>query len=349
LVTLFIVSSAVSSRKTENTDNQIIHFLGIIGLIAIGVGIINSALFIVPPLILINLFEFGPLVLAIFICILASLISEKFNDKQYLSIMLVILAPDLEMRIFLTITIILMDKVFYYLKYNNIVIKDLFASVVGYSFYVISLEKITPKISSTLSAILFIAIMGFLLSRLVFKYCDKQIQDWQIPTYLLVGTLFFSFVNPNTRAEIDVQPIGDLRDADYQELCDFVKQNTLPDDVFITNPTDKKLQYCSNRSVFVTFKQVPMKLSLFPEWYKRLEILEFLPPGLDSKTINHFVSPQGDNYEKLETKDFERIKEDYGFVDYVITTSEVYLSFPRVFSNESYTLYKINNSLYIES
>ena len=130
-------------------------------------------------------------------------------------------------------------------------------------------------------------------------------------------------------------------EKDWQEVCEFSLQHSSVGSTFIIPPEMDSFQYLSRRSSFFSFKQIPPDLKSVREWYDRLQRLGLISPGLDSKSLRKPVEIGYDHYNRLETQDFFRIKRQYPFIDHCIVRQGIQLSFPEIFSNASYRIYRL--------
>ncbi len=126
------------------------------------------------------------------------------------------------------------------------------------------------------------------------------------------------------------------KDCELTDMMLWIRQHTPQDARFLISPYIEQFYMVAQRPIFVSFKHVPSSEKDIMEWYKRLLLCN--------------------NNKKIEGKGFERQneKEFYGMrekdiksiarlyrLDYYLGIERKNLTFPRIYKNRSYTLYKI--------
>jgi len=195
--------------------------------------------------------------------------------------------------------------------------KDQF-SVVIFSICTIGLSTIFLIKISYLVAIILLSILATLMvtwkSKLVFGHKS---------TYLFLILLVISTII--LIPKFSVYPLY-FEDKSLIEACDWVKNNTDEEDVFITEPFSKAsgpLRLTCYRNVFTCFKdgaQVIFKRDYAFEWKKRIDLVSKLEknPNLLSE-----------------------ISKEYN-VNYIFSDHRLNLSYSLVFNNTKYFIYKLD-------
>lgn len=65
--------------------------------------------------------------------------------------------------------------------------------------------------------------------------------------------------------------VEDRADADYLALCDWARQNTPVDALFLVPPNEQLFRFHARRAIIVNFKNVPQLSTEMPQWRDRLQ------------------------------------------------------------------------------
>ena len=122
--------------------------------------------------------------------------------------------------------------------------------------------------------------------------------------------------------------------AAWQEVCQWAKQNTPPESLFLVPRMSQSLSWYAERSSLVTWKDVPQDAASLIDWHERY------------RDVFLYEDPNGDlvPYASLGAQGTQRIgqlADQYG-IDYVITQEYPPLDFPQVMSNAWYTVYQVS-------
>ena len=337
LVMLFLISAWKVWREKKI---RMLSLCGVLGGVIVAAGIINNLFLFEPFFILLNPFEIGPIVLALAYVLAARFLSEMVEQKYYLSSLAVFLSLSLQTwSVFFLIWVL---KVFFPQLFfpAHPWRRDLFflfivglAGAVQLKFwgrgwvgdvsYAVLLQRIY--------VFLFAAGGFFLLERL-------RKLTWETWVWVLFIGFLASAALMGRCKWFEVQKSWE---KDWQEVCEFSLKHSSVDSTFIIPPEMDSFQYLSWRSSFFSFKQIPSGLKSVREWYGRLQRLGLVSPGLNPGSLRKPVEIGYDQFNRLETADFLRIKEQYSFIDYCIVRQRVQLLLPEVFFNTSYRVYRL--------
>jgi hypothetical protein len=138
---------------------------------------------------------------------------------------------------------------------------------------------------------------------------------------------------------LPVRPRADKENkiADYvswRQACDWVRDNTPPDALFITPRTQQTFKWWSGRSEVVTWKDLPQDAKGIIEWRNRIEKLhrngpDEDPPGGFRKSLVSL----GEERLKLLGREFQ--------AQYLVTEAEPPLPLELLYRNDSYAVYKL--------
>ncbi len=141
-----------------------------------------------------------------------------------------------------------------------------------------------------------------------------------------------------TRYETRVAPADRrLRDpAAFREACDWVRENTAPDALFLVPRNAQSFKWYAGRSDLVTWKDVPQNAKDLIVWRDRLE------------DVYQLVDEQGNRVRvgslaSLGTKRMRELAETYE-LNYVLTREYPPLLLPVAYSNDAYTIYKTSST-----
>ncbi|HTL31407.1 MAG TPA: DUF6798 domain-containing protein, partial [Tepidisphaeraceae bacterium] len=109
-------------------------------------------------------------------------------------------------------------------------------------------------------------------------------------------------------------------DADYLAVCDWARQHTPIDSVFLVPPDETEMRLRGQRAIVVNYKCVPQLSSELPQWRDRLQDVLDLPTLL---TLPHgFLLTERairERYDALSGTHLQYIAQKYG-ARYVVTT-----------------------------
>lgn len=123
-------------------------------------------------------------------------------------------------------------------------------------------------------------------------------------------------------------------------LYDFIKKSTPADAIFLVPPSEGSFRLGAERAIVVDFKAFPFEEKHMTEWVQRIQAVSNNPPLDKTKTYSDLVE-QG--YSSLTDRDVRALQEKYHF-SYVLFRGDKSLDFPKIYSNEAYTLYEVTNS-----
>ena len=121
--------------------------------------------------------------------------------------------------------------------------------------------------------------------------------------------------------------------ADWQDVCQWIKQNTPSDAVFITPRSSQTFKWRTDRAEVATWKDLPQDAESIVAWDQRLRRLR-LPPEERRERAGR---------ESLAWLGAERLLEagsDYG-ATYVVTEGRAELALPIVYRNGAYAVYEL--------
>jgi hypothetical protein len=132
----------------------------------------------------------------------------------------------------------------------------------------------------------------------------------------------------------------------YELACDWVRQNTPIDAVFVVPPHEQEFRLRAQRAIVVNFKGVPQLSGELPEWRNRLENVMDLTdlrdlPGPFPQTLRALR----DRYAKLPPEHLEKVARQYG-ARYIVAARQFPPQWePRridINANQSWFLYDLS-------
>lgn len=127
-----------------------------------------------------------------------------------------------------------------------------------------------------------------------------------------------------------------LRDyAAWVEACEWVAENTPPDALFLTPRLNQSFKWRAGRAEVVNRKDIPQDARSIVEWFRRIqEIYQYNETGSEPQLL--------DSLGILGSERVQELAHEYG-AEYVLMDRSQLLSLPRVFWNEEYVIYRIEN------
>lgn len=120
--------------------------------------------------------------------------------------------------------------------------------------------------------------------------------------------------------------------ADWLNVCDWIKQNTPEDALFLTPRSTSSFKWHAQRAELVTYKDVPQDAESLIAWRNRLYDV-FKPQGDPTKRWVRSTS-------QLGTPRILELAEKYRF-DFLLTKHHNPLNLPKRYANEHYVVYEI--------
>ncbi len=113
-----------------------------------------------------------------------------------------------------------------------------------------------------------------------------------------------------------------------------------PRDALFLIPSDvSSFRYWSERSIFIDYKAINHRQTVFGEWYKRIQNVYKI--SLDDRLRNADLPYlANENFKQLKENDFLQFAQNQG-ITHVLTFKNCVLNFPKIGENEAYILYKI--------
>jgi len=120
---------------------------------------------------------------------------------------------------------------------------------------------------------------------------------------------------------------------------EWISENTPKNAVFLVDPTMSDFYIRAQRAMFVSWKHSPHLAADIFEWYKRI----ILCNGNRIPTKSGFASEEElqTNYYALDEAQIRKIANSYG-ISYYLGSPRQNLTFESVFSDDEFTVYKIN-------
>jgi hypothetical protein len=120
----------------------------------------------------------------------------------------------------------------------------------------------------------------------------------------------------------------------------WIKENTDKSSIFLVHPGLNGFSAYSERSMFVSFKKIPINSEEILEWFVRIKLCN----NLKAFKHNRFkaLNELGGNFNTLDEKIIRFISSKYN-ISYFLTASNKKYSFPITYSDKKYKLYKIEN------
>lgn len=266
---------------------------------------------------------------------------KRFDQKYYLSTLVVLLAPSLQAFAISLLSIVVLYRLTLELKRTEVWQRDLLLAAVTIVLMIIPSEFLKTEWLENidnyniiqrsfvfiLSGCVILCFMKF--KKLTLNKCIVSI----VIIYLIIGY---------QKGQLDWFSNRFSAETKWVEVCEYIEQNTSIADTFIIPPEIYNFQYLSQRSAFFTFKHLPPELNRVHEWFNRSKLLRLIPANLNPEIISAPVKINYHSYNNLTKEDFIKIRNKYNYVNYCIVRSNINLSFPLVFANSSYKIYSLN-------
>lgn len=155
--------------------------------------------------------------------------------------------------------------------------------------------------------------------------------DARIPNMKFSWAWIYSAVAGNIEYKLRVAD-------DWQLLCNWIKEHTPEDTVFITPPYKEDFRLRAERAIVVDFKSFAFQEKDAQEWRERLFNL----------TSHIAYQKRGNRYQEmrlgytsLSEQAFMELAKKYR-ADFVVMEKPNHLEFPTVYENSSYILYRVS-------
>jgi hypothetical protein len=342
---LFVILSACILDTGNRSDKSlnIVNYISIILITLIFVGIINNFFRISSFLALVNFYQFGQFVLALFFIILLRFIFERQKEGIYYPILL-LLMPDIQSKAFLFVGMLILETI----KLNTgreemvrqfMIFTVCICIVVVKYFYQGNTYFPNLVQKPSVTVLLFSTVIFLLILRHLFLNFSLN-----IVIYICAGIIFLSNVTSLLQGKSQLI-IGYKPQAGWLEVCEFAASTQL-DSSFILPPEKFDFQHFSKRSTFATFKQVPLNLGKHNEWFVRMQKLRVFPVGLSLENLNQELKKDFRQYDKMTSHDFLKIAQEYPFLTHcIVRNSATPPNLPIVFKNDVYTIYLLKTKI----
>jgi len=131
----------------------------------------------------------------------------------------------------------------------------------------------------------------------------------------------------------------DTKSKELRDTLLWIRNHTDKNSTFLVNPFVDEFYMVAERSMFVSFKHAPASERDILEWYNRLKLCN----------NNRDLSGRGFKEQEQDRNEFYRLKENFikslarkYKLDYYLGKPNGSYSFPKVFENSSYALYKLH-------
>ncbi|MGD9646395.1 MAG: DUF6798 domain-containing protein [Pirellulales bacterium] len=138
------------------------------------------------------------------------------------------------------------------------------------------------------------------------------------------------------------QPRGDsttkvLDFGDWCAACDWARDNSPPDALFITPKSTQTFKWRAQRSEVATWKDMPQDAQGIVEWYRRLVELY----GLEAEPENAWTNAwRLESLNERTPAELRAIGAKYG-ARYLLVEAELPIELPRLYANPSYAIYDL--------
>lgn len=129
--------------------------------------------------------------------------------------------------------------------------------------------------------------------------------------------------------------------APLQTALRWISTNTPSQAVFLIAPSIQEFYIYAERPVFVTWKNAPQKSADLIEWFQRIRLCNGGHMPQQSSYASNIELQ--DNFYNLNENQINQIAQTYK-IEYYLGSPQQDLSFERVYSNSSFTLYKLEQS-----
>lgn len=121
--------------------------------------------------------------------------------------------------------------------------------------------------------------------------------------------------------------------ADWRAACLWIADHTPADAVFLTPRLAQSFTWYAGRGEVVTWKDLPQDAASVVEWWRRLEAIHG----------TRWPDAEGDWHESLTELSVSRLRRLAALysAQYLITLTEPRLDLPRVYTNSTYAVYKL--------
>jgi hypothetical protein len=125
--------------------------------------------------------------------------------------------------------------------------------------------------------------------------------------------------------------------ADWCAACDWARENTAPDALFITPKSTQSFKWRAQRSELATWKDMPQDAAGIVEWWQRLVDLY----GLETEAPNAWTNAwRLESLNERAPAELRALGYKYG-ARYLLVESDLPLELPRRYANKSYACYEL--------
>lgn len=181
--------------------------------------------------------------------------------------------------------------------------------------------------------LLFIALLGVGVA-FVLRSSAVVHRSSSILVVLLLGTLLLAWNGLGLRLTLQ-----DDGDRDYLAVCDFARQHTPVEAVFLVPPNEQLFRFHAQRGIVVNFKNVPQLSREMGEWKERLEAVLGQPLSVLPRRFDLAHQAIAARYDLLPFDHLAGIARRYS-ARYLVTTQAL-ADRRALFENASYHLYDL--------
>ncbi|MFC1517015.1 DUF6798 domain-containing protein [Candidatus Margulisiibacteriota bacterium] len=156
---------------------------------------------------------------------------------------------------------------------------------------------------------------------------------------ILIFIVFYLLIFPQQLANIQCQAPGKNASA-FIDIAYWAKMNTSPEAIFITPPHVAGFRLHAERAIITDFQACPYLENNSLEWKHRLDKLidtDLFASGLKGWAFLPFLASK---YYALSSEQISNIGQEFS-ADYLLTKNGHTVSFPLVYKNNEYALYKL--------
>ncbi|MBI4405797.1 MAG: hypothetical protein HY537_16685 [Deltaproteobacteria bacterium] len=348
---LIILYLSVTFKKSTTLNRASMLFAFIVSFHAV-LFFLNCSSGLWPILYLMQGVEGGPLLVSVFLVFFVAVIYDLVEKKMFLSGALFLYAPTIMVRGLLALT----HRAFaQWDRFNQMkpFRRDSAMFFAG-GLLIILVGRVYPhpvmlphglgRYSFPLSILVLLALAGIagaLATKVPKKLNGQSHNTLRLLAVMLLLSLVFVKYYDWFAKRTHFYKYTRMGGKHWEEICEYVRNSTSIEAVFIIPPGMEDFQYGTHRAAFVTYKRTPSRLEHLKEWFNRMQLVGAYPPTLSPEQLNEVIATDYLGYKKLSRGQLDQIVMQYPTVRYFITDSRHVLPYPTEYENSLYRLYRL--------
>lgn len=351
LIGVIIVSISlfyILYEKYRNDKFKISVLVLSILLVFTFIGVLNVSYFMIPWLFMVNPMKVSPLIIGIFFCFSIVVIAERIRCKLFFSTLFLLSVSGFLEFVTVLFVLILGDFIWHKLEIklseNKRATKKLYTGIFG-EYSNVFWDALT-------------LISGIVIIKLILP---ERLMNIQLPSFFIssIGLIILFVIRKSSLRNIGIVVLFGISLVNYaagtfpkgvklirpmsefQDICSFIKSKTPKETCVVIPPEFAEFQVLSKRAAFVSFFHFSRIPENGIEWVERMKMVKGLHRDCCSEKITGEMQVDRNAYYTMNKDDFIAIAKKYNFVDYCIMQKDMPLTFPVIYENRLYRLYKI--------